>query len=189
MLAILKMVRPLRNDIKSKALKKITYLKTDFGEFGLAEIDGRISDVFLTSHTLLSNAVEKESPLLKKAKRQIKEYLAGKRRSFDLPLALSGSDFQRTVLAEVLKIPYGETRSYKQIAEDIGHPRAARAVGTANRNCRISIIIPCHRVIRSNGSVAGFGAENNLRDYLLEMESALAGLKAAKPRKTGRDPG
>ncbi|MDL2226594.1 methylated-DNA--[protein]-cysteine S-methyltransferase [Deltaproteobacteria bacterium OttesenSCG-928-M10] len=152
-------------------MKKIAYLKTDFGEFALAELDGFITDVFLTSHTTLTNAVEKETPLLKKARRQIREYLAGKRRAFDLPLALSGSDFQRTVLAAVLKIPYGETRSYGQIAEDIGRPRAARAVGTANRHCRISIIIPCHRVIRSNGTMAGFGEENNLRDYLLAMEA------------------
>jgi len=164
-------VRPLLKGHKGKPLKKIAFLKTDFGEFGLAEFDGLITDVFLTSHTLLSNVVEKETPLLKKAKRQVREYLAGKRRTFDLPLALNGSDFQRTVLAAVLKIPYGETRSYKQIAEDIGHPRAARAVGTANRHCRISIIVPCHRVIRSNGSRAAFGEENQLRDHLLELES------------------
>ena len=161
------------NIAKGKPLKKIAYLKTDFGEFGLAEFDGAISDVFLTSHTLLSNTVEQESPLLKKAKLQIKEYLAGKRRVFELPLHLNGSAFQQTVLAAVLKIPYGETRSYKQIAEDVGRPKAARAVGTANRHCRISIIIPCHRVIRSDGTVAGFGEENNLRDYLLAMEVEL----------------
>lgn len=149
---------------------------TDFGELALAELEGIISDVFLTSHTRLNNVVEKETPLLKKAKRQIKEYLAGKRRAFDLPLLLGGSDFQRTVLAAVMKISYGQTRSYGQIAEDIGHPRAARAVGTANRHCRISIIIPCHRVIRSDGSLAGFGEENRLRDYLLEMESGLSDL-------------
>ncbi|UQZ90598.1 cysteine methyltransferase [Deltaproteobacteria bacterium Smac51] len=164
-------MRPLRKDARGKPLKNIAYLKTDFGEMALAELDGLITDVFLTSHTTLGNVVEKETPLLKKAKRQIREYLAGKRQSFDLPLALNGSDFQRTVLAAVLKIPFGQTRSYKQIAEDIGHPRAARAVGTANRHCRISIIIPCHRVIRSNGSVAAFGEENCLRDYLLEMEA------------------
>lgn len=155
-----------------KAVKKIAYLETDFGELALAELEGRISDVFLTGHIRLNNVVAQETPLLKKAKRQIREYLGGKRRAFDLPVALNGSEFQRSVLAAVLKIPYGETRSYKQIAEDVGRPRAARAVGTANRHCRISIIVPCHRVIRSDGSVAGFGEENSLRDYLLELESA-----------------
>ena len=178
-------MRPLKKDVKGHPLKKIAYLKTDFGEMALAELDGLITDVFLTSHTALSNVVEKETPLLKKAGCQIKEYLAGKRREFDLPVALGGSDFQRTVLAAVLKIPYGQTRSYGQIAEDIGHPRAARAVGTANRHCRISIIVPCHRVIRGNGSRAGFGEENSLRDYLLEMESQKAGETAAK---AGRKP-
>ena len=167
-------MRPLRKDTKGRPLKKIAYLKTDFGEVGLAELDGFITDVFLTSHTMLNNVVEKETPLLKKAKRQIRDYLDGKRRAFELPLALNGSDFQRTVLTAVLRIPYGETRSYGQIAEDIGHPRAARAVGTANRHCRISIIIPCHRVIRSNGTKAGFGEENSLRDYLLAMEAEQA---------------
>ena len=181
-------MKALKKDVKGKPLKKIAYLKTDFGEFGLAELDGRLSDVFLTARTSLSNVVEKETPLLKKAKRQIKEYLAGKRRGFDLPLALNGSEFQRTVLAAVLKIPYGETRSYKQIAEDIGHPRAARAVGTANRHCRLSILVPCHRVIRSNGSLAGFGEENGLRDYLLQMEAEGSGRPGSKtPRAATED--
>lgn len=168
-----------------KPLKKISYIQTDFGQLALAELDGFLTDVFLTGPTLLSNAVEGETPLLKKAKRQLREYLAGKRRAFNLPLALNGSEFQRTVLAAVLKIPYGETRSYKQIAADIGHPRAARAVGTANRHCRISIIIPCHRVIRSDGSLAGFGAENGLRDYLLEMESSANQRAADQPAPDG----
>ena len=178
-------MRPLKKDIKGQPLKKISYLRTDFGELGLAELDGLITDIFLTSHTILSNVAEKETPILKKAKHQIREYLDGKRRAFDLPLALNGSEFQRTVLAAVLNIPYGETRSYKQIAEDIGHPRAARAVGTANRHCRISIVVPCHRVIRSNGSVAGFGEENSLRDYLLEMESREAKRAADKSAQPG----
>lgn len=164
-------MKALKKDVKGRPLKKIAFMKTDFGELALAELEGRISDVFLTGRTSLSNVVEKETPLLKKAKRQLREYLAGQRRAFDLPVALSGSEFQQIVLAAVMKIPYGETRSYKQIAEDVGHPRAARAVGTANRHCRISIIIPCHRVIRSDGSVAGFGEENQLRDYLLAMEA------------------
>lgn len=178
-------MRPLKKDIKGRPLKYIAYLKTDFGEFGLAELDGLITDVFLTSHTRLSNVVEKETPVLKKAKRQIREYLAGRRREFDLPLALNGSDFQRTVLAAVLKIPYGETRSYGQIAQDIGHPRAARAVGTANRHCRVSIIIPCHRVVRGNGSRASFGEENSLRDHLLKMESDWAEAAAGRSDAEG----
>jgi len=178
-------MRPLKKDVKDKPLKNIAYLKTDFGEFGLAELDGLITDVFLTSHTRLSNVVEKESSLLKKAKRQLREYLAGKRREFDLPVALNGSDFQRTVLAAVLKIPYGETRSYGQIARDIGRPRAARAVGTANRHCRVSIIIPCHRVVRGNGSWASFGEENSLRNHLLKMESEPADAPAGRPGTEG----
>lgn len=183
-------MKALQKDLKGRSLKKIAYLKTDFGEIALAELEGRLSDVFLTGRTRLSNVVEKQTPLLKKAKRQIREYLDGKRRAFDLPVALNGSEFQQTVLAAVMKIPYGETRSYKQIAEDIGRPRAARAVGTANRHCRISIIIPCHRVIRSDGSVAGFGDENQLRDYLLTMEAERReGAEPTEPHAGGKGSG
>ncbi|MDL2259332.1 methylated-DNA--[protein]-cysteine S-methyltransferase [Deltaproteobacteria bacterium OttesenSCG-928-K17] len=164
-------MKPLKKDVKGRPLKNIIFFKTDFGEMAAAELDGLICDVFLTSRTLLSNVVEKETAVLRKARRQILEYLGGRRRKFDLPLNLNGSEFQRTVLEAVRRIPYGETRSYKQIAEDVGHPRAARAVGTANRLCRISIIVPCHRVIRSNGSAASFGDENCLRDYLLKLEA------------------
>jgi len=154
-----------------KPVKKVFFLETEMGRLGIAEQNGAVSDVFHCADTSLSGALESETPLLLKAGRQIEQYLAGVRRSFDLKLQLSGTDFQQRVLKAVLAIPYGQTRSYRQIAEDVGHPRAARAVGSANRDCPISILIPCHRVIRSDGSLAGPGGECCFRDYLLSLEA------------------
>jgi len=102
---------------------------------------------------------------------QLEEYFDGERREFDLPLDPSGTPFQMAVWKELLAIPYGETRSYKQIAENIGSPKAFRAVGLANNRNPISIIIPCHRVIGSDGSLVGYGGGLDMKQKLLELES------------------
>ena len=103
-------------------------------------------------------------------KRQLDGYFAGSRRRFDLPLAPAGTAFQRQVLKALQAIPYGETRSYKQVAEAIGKPRAVRAVGAANARNPIPIIIPCHRVIGSDGSLTGFGGGLDAKRQLLALE-------------------
>ncbi len=107
--------------------------------------------------------------------RQLREYLGGKRRTFELPIDWSfiSSDFQRTVLRRVLAIPYGETRTYGQIAGEIGHPKAGRAVGRANATNPMPLVIPCHRVVGSDGSLRGYGGAGGLRTkaWLLAMES------------------
>jgi methylated-DNA-[protein]-cysteine S-methyltransferase len=100
----------------------------------------------------------------------VREYLAGRRREFDLPLLLDGTDFERAVWAAVRAIPYGCTASYRRIAEAAGRPRAARGVGAAVRRGRISLCIPFHRVIRSDGSVAGEGPDSGRRSRLLDLE-------------------
>jgi len=105
------------------------------------------------------------------AVRQLKEYFAGKRKIFDLTLIPQGTDFQRAVWQELRSIPYGETISYKELAERIGKPKAVRAVGAANGANPIPIIIPCHRVIGNNGSLTGFGGGLPLKKRLLELES------------------
>lgn len=114
-----------------------------------------------------------ETPLLKEASRQLKEYFEGKRTTFSLPLAPVGTEFQRKCWDALLTIPYGETRSYKDIAIAIGNEKACRAVGMANHNNPISIIIPCHRVIGANGSMVGYGGGLPVKEYLLKMEGAL----------------
>ena len=108
--------------------------------------------------------------LLKKAAKQLTEYFAGKRREFDLPLDFTGTGFQKKVWAALLTIPYGETRSYGEIAKQIGNPKACRAVGMANNRNPIAIICPCHRVIGADGSLVGFGGGLPAKQFLLDLE-------------------
>lgn len=110
-------------------------------------------------------------PILRETTRQLSEYFAGKRRAFDIELDFRGTDFQRRVWSTLLTIPYGETRSYGQIAEQIGNPTAVRAVGAANGRNPISIIAPCHRVIGMNGDLTGFGGGLDAKAYLLTLEA------------------
>ena len=105
------------------------------------------------------------------ARRQLGEYFDGKRREFDLPLKLDGTDFQVEVLEELKKIPYGETTSYAAIAERIGRPKAVRAVGAANGRNPIPIIVPCHRVIGKGGDLTGFGGGLDTKEALLRLEA------------------
>jgi O-6-methylguanine DNA methyltransferase len=105
--------------------------------------------------------------------RQLAEYLEGKRRVFDLPLRLEGSDFQKAVWEAVARIPYGQTASYGEIALIVGRPKASRAVGAANGANPIPIVIPCHRVIGSDGSLTGYGGGLALKSRFLALEGIL----------------
>lgn len=111
-----------------------------------------------------------ETPLLQKAKKQLREYFAGNRREFDLPICLHGTDFQKKVWNVLQSIPYGETLSYGEVAAKIGNPKASRAVGGANNKNPIMIIVPCHRVIGADGSLVGFGGGLPAKEYLLALE-------------------
>ena len=104
-------------------------------------------------------------------RQQLDEYFAGERKEFDLPLHLSGTDFQVQVLEELQRIPYGETTSYGAIAKRIGRPKAMRAVGAANGRNPIPIVIPCHRVIGSGGDLTGFGGGLDTKAALLRLEA------------------
>ncbi len=110
------------------------------------------------------------SPLLCEAVRQLRAYFAGELKEFRLPLEMAGTDFQKRVWASLLEIPYGETRSYSQIAQAIGAPMAVRAVGAANGENPIAIVVPCHRVIGANGKLTGYGGGLDLKRRLLDME-------------------
>ncbi len=110
------------------------------------------------------------SALTNTAATQLQEYFAGKRRAFDVPIDLQGSPFQLEVWNRLSAIPYGETRTYAQVAEEIGRPRAFRAVGMANNKNPIPIIVPCHRVIGAGGKLVGYAAGIKLKRYLLEHE-------------------
>jgi methylated-DNA-[protein]-cysteine S-methyltransferase len=104
------------------------------------------------------------------AARQLKEYFAGKRREFDLPLRMEGTEFQQRVWRELTKIPFGETRSYGQLAKRLNNPNGSRAVGLANGRNPIAIIVPCHRVIGADGSLTGFGGGIDRKEWLLTHE-------------------
>lgn len=112
------------------------------------------------------------NPLLREAARELRDYFAGILRVFRTPLDLRGTDFQLSVWNELRKIPYGETRSYAQIAEAIGKPRAVRAVGAANGSNPVAIVVPCHRVIGLNGRLTGYGGGLPMKKRLLELEGA-----------------
>jgi methylated-DNA-[protein]-cysteine S-methyltransferase len=119
-------------------------------------------------------SIERESPehpVLLEAARQLADYFDGRRRQFDLALDASGTPFQQQVWAALRTIPYGETRSYSQIAEQIGRPRAVRAVGAANGRNPISIVTPCHRVIGAGGALTGFAGGLEVKARLLEFEA------------------
>jgi methylated-DNA-[protein]-cysteine S-methyltransferase len=117
-------------------------------------------------------------PLLGEAVRQLGEYFAGVRRAFDLPLDLRGTAFQLRVWNALLRIPYGETRTYGQLASALGRPGATRAVGAANGANPVGIIVPCHRVVAAGGGLGGFGGGLGRKRFLLALEAASCALPA-----------
>ena len=116
-------------------------------------------------------AANEPGTLLAEAARQLDEYFSGRRRQFDLPLDLEGTEFQQRVWEAVSEIPYGQTRTYAQIASTIGSPKAVRAVGAANGANRVAIIVPCHRVVASGGGLGGYGGGLELKRRLLALET------------------
>jgi methylated-DNA-[protein]-cysteine S-methyltransferase len=114
---------------------------------------------------------DRNHPLLLETERQLKDYFAGRLERFSLPLEFNGTDFQKKVWAALTTIPFGETRSSVEIARQIGHPAAVRAVGAANGRNPISIVAPCHRVIGSDGKLTGFAGGLEAKAFLLRMES------------------
>jgi methylated-DNA-[protein]-cysteine S-methyltransferase len=115
---------------------------------------------------------ESSHPVLLQAERQIREYFAGRRRSFDLTLDMAGTPFQQAVWNALLTIPFGQTRTYGEIARQVGRPSASRAVGAANGQNPVAIIAPCHRVIGSTGALTGFGGGLDVKARLLALEGA-----------------
>lgn len=128
-----------------------------------------IVDKFNTAETILC-----ETKLINNAFYQLNEYLNGVRTTFDLPLNPGGTEFQKKVWKALCQIPYGQTMSYKQIAEKVGNSKACRAVGMANNKNPIMIFIPCHRVIGSNGSLVGYAGGLDIKEKLLALEKGKA---------------
>jgi methylated-DNA-[protein]-cysteine S-methyltransferase len=150
------------------------YLNTPIGDLLLAGDDSGLSLIGFPKGKMRRDPepdwIFNEKPFVE-ACQQLEEYFSGTRREFDLPLNLSGTDFQVQVLQELQEIPYGETTSYGDIAKRIGRPRAMRAVGAANGRNPIPIVIPCHRVIGSSGDLTGFGGGLDTKEALLRLEA------------------
>ncbi len=122
-----------------------------------------------------SSSLVRDAQRTAPARAQLQEYFAGKRRAFNLPLSVSGTDFQRRVWRELRDIPYGETRTYGQVAASIGQPKASRAAGHACGANRIPVIIPCHRVIGASGALTGFAGGLAVKRFLLRLEGVEVG--------------
>ena len=147
--------------------------KSPIGYLKICEENGSLTELCLLQDAkdiVLSQNYEWHSDLLYEAYKQINEYFAGKRKKFDLPVGSKGTAFQQQVWKELQKIPYGETRSYQDIAVNIGNPKGVRAVGQANNKNPIIIIVPCHRVIHKNGNIDGFACGIEVKKYLLDLE-------------------
>ena len=147
----------------------------EIGELAICEENEKIVLVNVVKtkediEEMAKNSIQKETSLIKNTKQQLDEYFAGKRKKFDIPIKLDGTDFQIKVWKELLKIPYGETCSYLDIAKCIGNPKASRAVGMANNKNKIIIIVPCHRVIGSNKKLVGYACGLDVKKKLLELE-------------------
>ncbi|MEA3190452.1 MAG: methylated-DNA-[protein]-cysteine S-methyltransferase [Thermoplasmata archaeon] len=156
---------------------------TPFGRFHVAALDGAIVQTSLPTtpterfldevtdrHPNVEFHEDPRDPLLQQACAQLVEYAAGRRRQFDVPVRLDGTTFQRKVWSALAEIPFGETRSYQDIARLIGRPGASRAVGQANHENPVAPIVPCHRVVTSSGTLGGYGGGMDLKRQLLQHE-------------------
>jgi methylated-DNA-[protein]-cysteine S-methyltransferase len=148
-----------------------TTMACPLGELLLTAAAGRLTGLYMPAETHNPPAgSERDDQAFATVRRQLEEYFAGERRVFDLPVSPPGTPFQQRVWAELRRIGYGETISYAELAARIGRPTAIRAAGAANGANPVSIVIPCHRVIGSDGSLTGYGGGLDAKSALLELE-------------------
>lgn len=152
-------------------MKQGYFYETRIGRIGIAEENDFVTNVFFGKTVKPQTFEERETTVIKRAAMQIEEYLRGNRRTFDLPLLPEGTEFEKMVWIELMKIPYGETRTYGELAEQIGNPKACRAVGRANSRNPISILIPCHRVVGAGGALTGYAGGLEMKKILLQIEN------------------
>lgn len=151
-------------------MKNIYFYDTKIGKIAIAEENNKIIRLSFNTQIQDHDYVIKETDILRKAAKELYEYLDGKRTTFNIPLNPIGTDFMISVWNELLKIPYGKTVSYKNIAENIGNKNACRAVGMANNKNPIGIFIPCHRVIGTSGKLVGYVGGLDIKIKLLDIE-------------------
>ena len=150
-----------------------TSIDSPIGPLTLVAKDGALREIIFADNAAANEPdAEGDEALLSNCARQIEEYFAGRRQEFDLPLAPVGTEFQREVWSALAAIPFGELRSYSDIASQIGRPRAVRAVGAANGRNPLPLVVPCHRVIGSNGTLTGFAGGLEAKRRLLQLEKS-----------------
>ena len=163
-------------------MKTYKYIQTPLGKYLLAENGKGITflehvaselDPRIEKEIAAGEMVEADTPLLLEGERQLQAYFNGERQKFDLPLDAAGTPFQLKVWEALRQIPYGETRSYKDIAIAVENPKGVRAIGMANNRNPIAILIPCHRVIGADGSLVGYGSGLPTKEKLLRLEGSL----------------
>lgn len=178
---------------RGSIMKSVYFYATNIGRIGITDNGKAVTGLFFANdeetdtsplsvpdtanagYACCAGCVVAQTPLIKKAAEQLYEYLGGKRKIFDVPVYLEGTDFQKAVWEALKEIPYGETRSYRQIAERIGRPKACRAVGMANNRNPVAIIVPCHRVIGADGRLVGYGGGLEIKERLLTLEKKNSG--------------
>jgi methylated-DNA-[protein]-cysteine S-methyltransferase len=164
-------------DLESKVKMGLVYkfLESPVGKLKLVASDKGLTAILWKNDSPrrvpLKDLVQNDKhPVLMRAEFQLREYFAGSRQMFDIPLDMRGTTFQKSVWEALLAIPFGETRSYGELAKQLGRPSASRAVGAANGRNPISIVVPCHRVIGSSGKLTGFAGGLEVKAYLLGLE-------------------
>ena len=148
----------------------IFFYPTEIGNIAIMDDGQAITNLYFAHETIPADAVRLETALLQEAGRQLQSYLAGRLRAFDLPLAPAGTEFRQRVWGKLQAIPYGQTRSYQDIALGLGNARACRAVGQAAHDNPIPIFIPCHRLIGTDGSLTGYAGGLAIKAFLLRLE-------------------
>ncbi len=151
-------------------MREYDYLDSIIGKIVIETEGDFLVGVNLKKNIDTSAMRQNENNVIKETKRQLEEYFCGKRKIFDLPIAMNGTAFQKKVWSALLEIPYGQTRSYKEIAVAVNNPKGSRAVGMANNRNPIFIIVPCHRVIGADGSLVGYGGGLDVKKKLLDLE-------------------
>ncbi|WP_295940469.1 methylated-DNA--[protein]-cysteine S-methyltransferase [uncultured Alistipes sp.] len=166
-------------------MERLLIIDTPIGKLGITASEVAITRIFFGSKYRCKRkpcnapelcTEENATPLLRQAVNELTEYFAGKRHEFTLPLEPAGTPFQQAVWEALRTIPYGETRSYGQIAAKIGRPTASRAVGMANNRNPIAIVVPCHRVVGSTGALVGYAGGLGIKTHLLNLERDPNGL-------------
>ena len=154
----------------NKIMRSISFYQTDIGKIGIVDSNNSITNVYFHGESFPEDAILNETVLLKEANRQLQSYLAGKQKEFNLHLAPVGTGFMLRVWEALSSIPYGENRSYEEIAQKVGNKKASRAVGLAASRNPIPIFIPCHRVIGKNGKLTGYRSGLHIKEHLLKLE-------------------